>query len=54
MPERVSQDFPLFPLGIVALPDESVPLHPVVVYAIWYTLSRDQDHPSTRVSEQPG
>ncbi len=27
MPERVSQGFPLFPLGIVALPSESVPLH---------------------------
>jgi Lon protease-like protein len=27
MPERVSQGFPLFPLGIVALPTESVPLH---------------------------
>jgi Lon protease-like protein len=27
MPERISRDFPLFPLGIVALPDESVPLH---------------------------
>jgi Lon protease-like protein len=27
MPELVSQGFPLFPLGIVALPHESVPLH---------------------------
>jgi Lon protease-like protein len=27
MPERVARDFPLFPLGIVALPTESVPLH---------------------------
>ncbi|HEV7585718.1 MAG TPA: LON peptidase substrate-binding domain-containing protein [Solirubrobacteraceae bacterium] len=27
MPELVSRDFPLFPLGIVALPGESVPLH---------------------------
>ena len=27
MPERISQGFPLFPLGIVALPSESVPLH---------------------------
>jgi Lon protease-like protein len=27
MPERVSRDFPLFPLGIVALPSEQVPLH---------------------------
>jgi Lon protease-like protein len=27
MPQLVSQDFPLFPLGIVALPSESVPLH---------------------------
>jgi Lon protease-like protein len=27
MPERVARDFPLFPLGIVALPSESVPLH---------------------------
>jgi Lon protease-like protein len=27
MPERISRDFPLFPLGIVALPSESVPLH---------------------------
>lgn len=27
MPERVCQGFPLFPLGIVALPSESVPLH---------------------------
>ena len=27
MPERVSRGFPLFPLGIVALPSESIPLH---------------------------
>jgi Lon protease-like protein len=27
MPERLSEGFPLFPLGIVALPSESVPLH---------------------------
>jgi Lon protease-like protein len=27
MPERVVRDFPLFPLGIVALPHELVPLH---------------------------
>ncbi len=27
MPERASRGFPLFPLGIVALPGESVPLH---------------------------
>jgi Lon protease-like protein len=27
MPERISRGFPLFPLGIVALPTESVPLH---------------------------
>jgi Lon protease-like protein len=27
MPEQVSEGFPLFPLGIVALPSESVPLH---------------------------
>jgi Lon protease-like protein len=27
MPEQVSRGFPLFPLGIVALPSESVPLH---------------------------
>jgi len=27
VPERVTQGFPLFPLGIVALPSESVPLH---------------------------
>ena len=27
MPERISRDFPLFPLGIVALPGESIPLH---------------------------
>jgi Lon protease-like protein len=27
MPERPSRGFPLFPLGIVALPSESVPLH---------------------------
>ncbi len=27
MPELVSRGFPLFPLGIVALPHESVPLH---------------------------
>jgi Lon protease-like protein len=27
MPEPVSRGFPLFPLGIVALPSESVPLH---------------------------
>jgi Lon protease-like protein len=27
MPERPSRDFPLFPLGIVALPGELIPLH---------------------------
>lgn len=27
MPDRLVPDFPLFPLGIVALPNESVPLH---------------------------
>ena len=27
MPERVERDFPLFPLGVVALPTETVPLH---------------------------
>src|ERR1700689_1899209 len=27
MPEPVAKGFPLFPLGIVALPSESVPLH---------------------------
>ena len=27
MPDRVVRDFPLFPLGIVALPHELVPLH---------------------------
>jgi len=27
MPERLERDFPLFPLGIVALPGELVPLH---------------------------
>src|ERR1700716_1345199 len=27
MPERITRDFPLFPLGIVALPFEVVPLH---------------------------
>lgn len=27
MSERLSEEFPLFPLGIVALPSESVPLH---------------------------
>jgi Lon protease-like protein len=27
MPKRVAKGFPLFPLGIVALPTESVPLH---------------------------
>lgn len=27
MPERISEGFPLFPLGIVALPSEHVPLH---------------------------
>jgi Lon protease-like protein len=27
MPDRLSMGFPLFPLGIVALPGESVPLH---------------------------
>jgi Lon protease-like protein len=27
MPDRVIRDFPLFPLGIVALPHEQVPLH---------------------------
>ena len=27
MPDRLVRDFPLFPLGIVALPHEFVPLH---------------------------
>jgi Lon protease-like protein len=27
MPDRLTRDFPLFPLGIVALPSEPVPLH---------------------------
>jgi Lon protease-like protein len=27
MPDRVTRDFPLFPLGLVALPGELVPLH---------------------------
>jgi Lon protease-like protein len=27
MPDRLTRDFPLFPLGIVALPGEPVPLH---------------------------
>ena len=27
MPDRLSRDFPLFPLGIVALPGEIIPLH---------------------------
>ena len=27
MPERLERDFPLFPLGLVALPSELVPLH---------------------------
>src|ERR671929_160222 len=27
MPDRLVRDFPLFPLGIVALPHEYVPLH---------------------------
>jgi Lon protease-like protein len=27
MPNRLSRDFPLFPLGIVALPGEMIPLH---------------------------
>src|SRR5205809_563634 len=27
MPDRVVRDFPLFPLGLVALPHEYVPLH---------------------------
>ena len=27
MPDRVQRDFPLFPLGLVALPSELVPLH---------------------------
>jgi Lon protease-like protein len=27
MPDRLSSDFPLFPLGIVALPHELIPLH---------------------------
>ncbi|HSD76876.1 MAG TPA: LON peptidase substrate-binding domain-containing protein [Solirubrobacteraceae bacterium] len=27
MPDRVARDFPLFPLGLVALPHEYVPLH---------------------------
>jgi Lon protease-like protein len=27
MPDRLSRDFPLFPLGIVALPGELIPLH---------------------------
>ena len=27
MPDRLRRDFPLFPLGIVALPGELIPLH---------------------------
>jgi Lon protease-like protein len=27
VPDRLQQDFPLFPLGIVALPGEAIPLH---------------------------
>ena len=27
MPDRLAQDFPLFPLGLVALPGEAIPLH---------------------------
>ena len=27
MPDRLCSDFPLFPLGIVALPGELIPLH---------------------------
>ena len=27
MPDRLAQDFPLFPLGLVCLPSEAVPLH---------------------------
>ncbi len=27
MPDRLVQDFPLFPLGLVALPGEAIPLH---------------------------
>ena len=27
MPDRLVRDFPLFPLGLVALPGEVVPLH---------------------------
>jgi Lon protease-like protein len=27
MPDRLTRDFPLFPLGIVALPSEPIPLH---------------------------
>src|SRR5450631_1934658 len=27
MPDRLANDFPLFPLGLVALPHELVPLH---------------------------
>jgi Lon protease-like protein len=27
VPDRLSRDFPLFPLGIVALPGEAIPLH---------------------------
>jgi Lon protease-like protein len=27
MPDRLTRDFPLFPLGIVALPEEAIPLH---------------------------
>src|SRR5206468_8962671 len=27
MPHRLSRDFPLFPLGVVALPSERIPLH---------------------------
>ena len=27
MPARLSHDFPLFPLGLVALPGELIPLH---------------------------
>ena len=27
MPDRLTRDFPLFPLGLVALPEEAIPLH---------------------------
>jgi Lon protease-like protein len=51
MPEQVSQGFPLFPLGIVALPGESVPLH---VFEDRYRRMIEQCLLTDRGSVEPG